>query len=93
MRVELHDGHLHVYVSRRNILALLAKLDGNPPDSNCTIVAGPVYPETFITAEEDEKHYSHESRQGHGPGLLDPSTEVEVFVRNWEKNQTTEETT
>lgn len=57
-----------VYLSRKNLLDLLAKLDGVKEGfpSNCTIVKHdvkhPKYPcsdDTIITAVEDEEYYTH----------------------------------
>ncbi|MDQ2912257.1 MAG: hypothetical protein M3T56_03270 [Chloroflexota bacterium] len=37
MRLELSERIVWVALSRRNLRALMAKLDGGPPDSACTI--------------------------------------------------------
>ena len=38
MRIDrLTDHAVHITLSERNLRALLAKLDGHPPDSVCTI--------------------------------------------------------
>ena len=57
----------HVYLSRRNLLTLLSKLDRNlelAESSKCTIIkqdtAHPIYPCTdviYVTAVEDEEYY------------------------------------
>lgn len=43
-----------VELTRRNLLALLAKLDGNPPNSACTLERQGF----FVKAVENEAHYS-----------------------------------
>jgi len=70
-----------VYLTRRNLLALLSKLDRNkqnPGDSACTIVkrdnVHPKYPQTspaiFVTAVEDDDYYSNRR-----PGPMHPADE------------------
>lgn len=62
-----------VVLSRRNLLSLLSKLDGSPADSACTIE----YDGVFVSAEEDEVHYSHPGRPaGLLPGVMHPDTEA-----------------
>ena len=58
-----------VELTRRNLNALLAKLDGNPPNSACTILA----PEGnfFVKAVEDAEHYSERTA-----GEMHPATEA-----------------
>lgn len=63
--------HEQIYLSRRNLLSLLAKLDRNKAAGSqvsvCTIVKEddihPKYPQSmrsiFVTALEDEEYYSH----------------------------------
>lgn len=64
-------------LSRRNLEALLAKLDGHPPGSALTLGAPSQYGEFYVRAEEDESHYAHASREEavgvRGP--LHPDTE------------------
>lgn len=57
-------------VSRRNLLALLVKLDGHPSDSFCMIGGGSEAPGFFLKAEPDEVHYAYRPF-----GLMHPSTE------------------
>lgn len=85
MRTEVYqraDGEwvTHVFLSRRNLLSLLAKLDGAPLGSIRTIGGPIVYPATMVTAEEDDVHYEHESRaemDGVGAaGRMHPETEA-----------------
>jgi hypothetical protein len=76
VRIEtLESGFHRVYLSRRNLLSLLAKLDGHPPDSVCTIV-GPE-DDFAVTAEEDIAHYTNPAR-GAAVGIagaMHPDTE------------------
>lgn len=60
MRVEQINGKTFVVLSRRNLMALLAKLDGHPPDSACTIGGGTAGNALgyFVVAEEDDVHYA-----------------------------------
>lgn len=75
-----------VVLSRRNIMALLAKLNGYPRTSACAL-RGPVfYPETIVRAEEDEVHYAHESRQGAAAGPMHPDTESQLIARDAHRN-------
>lgn len=70
-----------LYLTRRNLLTLLAKLDRNKEQADssaCTIIktdtAHPKYPSTdviCVTAVEDEVYYT--DRQ---PGLMHPAEEV-----------------
>ena len=49
-----------IELSRRNLLSLLAKLDGHPPNSACTITT-PIsdgVPLWSVHAVEDAEHYS-----------------------------------
>lgn len=72
----------HIALSRRNIMALLAKLDGNPPHSRCTIWKSfppseddpdPSRKEIWVSAEEDDVHYK--KTEYPTPGKLHISTE------------------
>jgi hypothetical protein len=85
MRVErTQPGALRVVLSRRNLLSLLAKLDGNPAYSACTIGAPAQYTEnvgvhvyvTVVDAEDNPEHYSHPEREAHSPGPMHPATEA-----------------
>jgi hypothetical protein len=65
---------VQVVLSRRNLLSLLAKLDGHPSDSACAIDR--TIGETILTvvAEEDDDHYS-----GRGIiGVMHPETEEAI---------------
>lgn len=70
----------HVYLSRRNLLVLLSKLDRkkNGEETACTIekndTANKKYPQTmsfvWVTAVEDEDYYSDRN-----PGIVHDSDE------------------
>lgn len=77
MRLEVHGGDVRVALSRRNLRALLAKLDGNPPDSACTITYETRDGATLtVTAEEDAVHYANPERDQPGVfGQMHPDTE------------------
>lgn len=68
-----------VVLSRRNLLALLAKLDGHPPNSLCTLVSPSFYPPAVVVAEEDDYHYAHPSREYADPGTIHPDTEEAMY--------------
>jgi hypothetical protein len=55
-------------LTRRNLTALLAKLDGHPPNSRCTLI-DPNY-KIIVKAVEDAEHYSDRS-----PGPLHAETD------------------
>lgn len=57
MKVIRYGPITSVVLSRRNLLALLAKLDGHPPNSLCSIDGGADAPGFMVTAEEDHFHY------------------------------------
>ena len=59
-----------IVLSRRNLLALLSKLDGNPPESFCMIRGGDDAPGVIIKAEEDDEHYADRAA-----GRMHPDTE------------------
>lgn len=63
--VKAEAGVLVVELSRRNLQALLAKLDGHPPDSYCTLMKQGV----MVKAVENEAHYSE-----YAPGELHEAT-------------------
>lgn len=62
-----------VELTRRNLLALLAKLDGKPSDLLCTVVdpSGSI----AVKAVEDDEHYSDRA-----PGRMHDETEEAVSV-------------
>jgi len=60
---------VRVWLSRRNLLALLAKLDGYPQESSCTLVKDGL----AVTAEEDKDHYN-----GVKGGKMHPETEKKI---------------
>lgn len=55
------DGPNHLVVSRRNLLALLAQLDGHTPHRVPAILGGEEAPGIVLQAEEDEVHYASRS--------------------------------
>lgn len=78
MRVELENNGTTIVMSRRNLETLLAKLDGNPPDSACEIGAPIIYGNFWVKAEENGPHYAHESRGDVAgiAGRMHPDTEA-----------------
>ncbi len=79
MRVEHCEltGGLTMVLSRRNLETLLAKLDGNPPDSACTIMAPQEYGPYLVKGEENGTHYTHPGREaGAIAGRMHPDTEA-----------------
>lgn len=52
-----YGGTIRIVLSRRNILSLLAKLDGYPKDSRCTIMGGDDAKGVEVAIEEDNVHY------------------------------------
>lgn len=63
----------HIELTRRNLRTLLAKLDGNPPDSACEIVklSEDLTGYWSIKAVEDHDHYADRP-----PGAMHPDTEA-----------------
>jgi hypothetical protein len=78
-RLELTPGVVTVTLSRRNLLALLQKLDW--PDSARTITNGDCYRDGLpvdnvllvLRGEDDDEHYA---RRQEPPGPMHPLTEV-----------------
>ena len=64
------DEPCELVLSRRNLLALLAKLDGHPPDSNCAILGQGI----LVRAEEDDVHYADRPFAGR----MIPETEAQL---------------
>ena len=73
MRHEINELGIRVFVSRRNLLALLAKLDGYPAGSSKTIVRDGLQ----VTAEEDTEHYKERK-----PGKMHGETEKQIKLYN-----------
>lgn len=73
MRCESSGNVVRVVLSRRNLQALLAKLDGSPEDSARTIYKDTDIGVVFVTAEEDVEHY-----RGVRPGVMHPDTESRI---------------
>ena len=71
MRLEIaDDGTIHVTLSRRNLLALLAKLSGNPEGSHCAIG----WDRLVVQAEPDGLRYARRVP----PGRMHPATEIQI---------------
>lgn len=77
MRLEIRadTGLPQLVLSRRNLLALLKKLDGNPLGSACTIQGGLDANGLFVKAEEDDVHYADRPA-----GRMHPLTELHITV-------------
>lgn len=72
--VDVSGGFVRIELTRRNLRSLLAKLDGHPPNSACTIISPDDHEVTVVvTAVEDVKHYG--SRR---PGAMIEDTEQEL---------------
>lgn len=70
MRVDRTAGEVwRVTLSRRNLRALLAKLDGYPDNSLLAIIKDGV----LVVAEEDAEHYGSAV-----PGVMHPDTEAHL---------------
>jgi len=79
MRFELGDKTAVVYLSRRNLKALTAKLDGYPEDSAMTIHYTSKNGEVLtVTAEEDAVHYANPERDVLYGGEMHPATEARI---------------
>ena len=72
MRLEIaaNAPKVRVTLSRRNLMALLVKLDGWPADSECSIQLG----QLLVHAEPDEVHYSDRPPRG----AMHPVTEEAI---------------
>lgn len=66
------DGNT-IVLSERNLWALLAKLNGHPPDSAATIVGGSDAPGVVVRAEINAVHYADRE-----PGPIHGETEEEM---------------
>lgn len=72
MRLDIRGRVVHVTLSRRNLKALIAKLDGHPANSARTIATIANALKLIVTAEEDGIHYAN---RGYPPGPMVPETE------------------
>lgn len=70
--MRLEDNQTLV-LSRKNLLTLLAKLDGYPEDSQYTILGGDEAPGILVKAEENEVHYAHREA-----GIMHTETEAHI---------------
>jgi len=68
--MKVYENEKAIVLSRKNLLSLLAKLDGHPKNSNCTIIGGDDAKGWFVKAEENEIHYAHRPA-----GIMHPETE------------------
>ena len=72
---------VEITLSRRNLLTLLAKLDGFPPGPAwIAIDSGNEVPVLVVRAEEDDKHYS---KRDEPPGPMSASTEQRIKEWPW----------
>ena len=69
VKYEQSGDNLRVTLSRRNLMALLTKLNGYPPDSACTLTSGRL----TVHAEEDSDHYADRPAGRGSP--ISPDTE------------------
>ena len=75
MKADIHDVFevwplVELRLSRRNLQVLLAKLDGHPPGSACTLERDDGSGAVFrVIAEEDAEHYA-----GRTPGDVHPES-------------------
>jgi hypothetical protein len=79
MRLDRVDGRVvQVTLSRRNLLALLAKVDGCPAVSSKAIIfpGTASEPTLVVLAESDETHYG--GSRSCGPGPMHPATEARI---------------
>ena len=65
-----------IELSRSNLTALLAKLDGHPPESACVLLRYDTSAQCYLRvhAVEDGEHYKHRDR-----GLMHNDTEVAMY--------------
>ena len=73
MKVKITDNGAFITLSRRNLLSLLAKLDGHPTPSAATLerVDGDAF--VSVKAEEDDVHYGERR-----PGEMHRETEAAI---------------
>lgn len=79
MRAELEQrdtGYMimRVVLSERNVRTLVAKLEGHPPDSACTIVKETGAGLLIVKVEPDAEHYADRPEGPAGP--MHPDTEA-----------------
>lgn len=71
MRIEFKPYGMRVVLSRKNLLALLTKLD--QPGSYCTIEQPTAFGALFVSSEPDVEHYRDRE-----PGPMHPVTEAAI---------------
>lgn len=98
LEISEYDGHdkvpsmAKVTLSRRNVLALLHKLDmagsARRLENTCVYVEGDHTEELrlVLCVEDDDEHYADERRLGSAPGRMVPATES--FIRDRESKNT-----
>lgn len=78
MKMIRHEpsGKIEVILSRRNLEAMLAKLNGHPPNSGLTALGSrDDAPGLILRVEENEPHYAH---RGGVAGEVHPETEAAI---------------
>jgi hypothetical protein len=70
------EGEHRVELTRSNLIALLVKLDGHPPESACTIKQDGWY----VRAVENVEHYADRAR-----GRMVGETEVGITNSPWQE--------
>lgn len=74
MRIDFIDqNRIGITLSRSNLRSLLAKLDGHPANSACTIVKDTDIGFLTVCAEDDVVHYELAPR-----GQMHPETEAAI---------------
>lgn len=74
-----------IELSRANLQALLAKLDGHPPDTSCVLLRYDASAQCYLRvhAVENSEHYLHRDR-----GIMHSDTEQEMANPGWCKGCT-----
>jgi hypothetical protein len=81
MRLDRADSEVvQVTLSRRNLLSLLAKVDGHPAVSSGAIIfpGTGAEPTLVVVSESDSVHYAKRT----GPGPMHPATEAWIRVHD-----------
>ena len=79
MKIDANDKHIIITLSRRNLLALLTKLEH--PDSHKGIFMEHAHGDAtlWVFAEDDDTHYAD---RPYGPGPMHPTTERDITSHN-----------
>ncbi len=78
MRLDRFDARvIQVTLSRRNLLGLLAKVDGHPVGSTGALLfeGKDGEPTLVVLADDDWVHYG---KRGYPPGAMPPATEARI---------------